>query len=184
LLFLATLAFAIILDQLSKALIRSTMFPGESISLWSGILDITYVRNEGAAFGLFPGRQSVFMLTGILVLVGIAVFWWRRRPRSSWLAVSLGFVGAGALGNLIDRVTPPHLVTDFIDVFARHFPVFNVADSAIFIGVVMLMVWIVFVPEASEEIDTIPAVESSFGPESVEETQDERVAGEEAEDVI
>lgn len=148
--FLATLVLVAILDQMTKALIRMTLSPGESIPIWRGILDITYVRNEGAAFGLFPGRQSVFILTGILVLVGIAVFWWRRRPRSAWMAVSLGFTGAGALGNLIDRTTPPHLVTDFIDVFARHFPVFNIADSAIFIGVFMLMIWIVLVPEESE----------------------------------
>lgn len=151
--FLVTLVLVAILDQMTKALVRVTMSPGESLPLWPGVFDITYVRNEGAAFGLFPGRQSVFILTGILVLVGIAVFWWRRRPRSAWMAVSLGFTGAGALGNLIDRITPPNLVTDFIDVLARHFPVFNVADSAIFIGVVMLMIWIVFVPEESEAIN-------------------------------
>lgn len=151
LLSLVALVAIVVVDQVSKAVVRTVMTQGQSIELWEGVFDITYVRNEGAAYGLFPGRQSIFILTGIVVLIGIAVFWWLRRPRSAWLALSLGLVGAGALGNLIDRALPPHLVTDFIDVFGRHFPVFNVADSSIFVGVAMLMVWILFVPESGEE---------------------------------
>ena len=133
------------LDQITKALIRAWLATGESYAIWANILDITHVKNEGAAFGLLPGQRAWFITTSVVVLLGIAVYWWRERPRSAWVVIAMGLVSSGAVGNLIDRSTAG-LVTDFIDVFGRHFPVFNVADSALVIGVGLLVVWELLAP--------------------------------------
>jgi signal peptidase II len=125
----------------------------------SHVLNITYVRNVGAAFGLFPGRQPVFMATSLAVLFVIAAFWRRARPTEWPVAVALGLVAAGALGNLIDRAVLGR-VTDFFEFGFVQFPVFNVADMAIVFGVGILALWILFGPqpeEPAEEPAEMPA---------------------------
>ena len=124
------------------------------------LLDLTYVRNEGAAFGLFPGRQPVFMATSLMVLFVIAAFWRRTRPSQWPVVVALGLVTAGAVGNLIDRSVVGY-VTDFFEFTFVEFPVFNVADSCIVIGVAILMVWILFGPEDGADADAETGDEQS-----------------------
>jgi signal peptidase II len=134
------------LDQVSKYLVRANLEPGDAIALIPGLLGITYVRNIGGAFGVLAGFRMLFIGVMVLVVLGVAVYWYRTRPRFTWLCVSLGLVTAGALGNAIDRLDTG-LVTDFIDVFGRYWPVFNVADSAIVVGVGMLLIWVILAPE-------------------------------------
>jgi signal peptidase II len=93
---------------------------------------------------MLPGNSVVFMSVSVLVLVGIAVYWVRVRPRHPLLVFALGLVSAGAAGNLIDRAVSGR-VTDFIQI-PFDFPVFNLADSAIFVGVGMLVWWVLFGP--------------------------------------
>lgn len=130
----------LIIDQVTKALARATLGPpgaaARTVALIPGVLELTYVRNTGAAFGLLPGRQPVFMVVSVLVVLVVAGYWAIVRPRSLWLAVALGLAGGGALGNLIDRFSSGR-VTDFIDI--QVLPVFNVADSGIVVGTIMLV---------------------------------------------
>jgi len=149
LLFGWVLLSVIALDQLTKSLVRAQMRPAESIPLIRDVFHLTYVRNTGAAFGLMSGQRPLFVLTGIGVLLAIAAYWIWQRPTARWLVVALGFVGGGAAGNLLDRVSRMGLVTDFFDL--QFIPVFNIADSCIVVGVGMLMVWIVFGPEGQQE---------------------------------
>lgn len=148
--FWVTVAVTLGLDQIVKGLVRSRMFEGESIPLVDGVFHLTYVRNVGAAFGLLPGRQSLFMLTTTVVLFVIAAYWRRSRPTAWPVVIGLGLVTGGAIGNLIDRAFLGR-VTDFLDFTLIDFPVFNVADSAIIVGVGMLIAWLVFVPEPEHQ---------------------------------
>jgi len=120
------------------------MHPSESIPILEDIFHLTFVRNTGAAFGLMPGKQSLFMLNSAVVLVAVAAYLVWQRPRSCWLLVALALVGGGATGNLLDRFLSGR-VTDFFDF--RVFPVFNIADSCIFVGAAMLILWILMGPE-------------------------------------
>ena len=136
------------IDQISKAFARSHLVSGQPVLLVSHVLNLTYVHNEGAAFGLFPGRQPVFIATSCFVLFVIAAYWRRAHPREWPVVIALAMVTAGALGNLIDRVVIGQ-VTDFFEFAFVEFPVFNVADMAIIGGVAVLALWILFPADES-----------------------------------
>jgi len=143
--FAGVFSVVLALDQLTKQLVRTYMAPpGTSVPVLGHLIRLTYVRNAGASFGMLPGHAPVFMTVTALVLAGVAVYWFRVRPRRALLVVALSLVSAGAFGNLVDRAVSG-LVTDFIQV-PFDFPVFNVADSAIVIGVSMLVWWVLFGP--------------------------------------
>lgn len=150
LLFWALVIFLIAADQITKAMVRARLNPAESIELVRDVLYLTHVRNTGAAFGLMPGGRTLFIITSTLVLITIVGYLYRKRPSAAWLVCGMALVTAGAAGNLIDRSLTGR-VTDFVDFSLIHFPVFNVADSAIVIGVGMLIVWILFGPEPGAE---------------------------------
>lgn len=132
------------------------MVPGRSLPVIDGVLHLTYVRNLGAAFGLLPGAQPLFITTSVLVLVFVAGFWMKMRPVERTLVVALALLCGGALGNLIDRIFLGK-VTDFLDIALIDFPVFNVADIAIVFGVGLLTIWLLFAPEEH----AVPEQESS-----------------------
>jgi signal peptidase II len=128
----------LIADQLSKYTIQQAMRPGD---FWSPIpflgrlFRISYVTNTGAAFGLFPDQGGLLVVVAFVVVV-IIVAYYRHLPAERWLLhLSLGLQLGGAIGNLLDRVRYGYVV-DFIDV--GFWPVFNLADSAILIGVAIL----------------------------------------------
>ncbi len=146
------------LDQASKALVRSRMLEGDSVALLDGVFQLTYVRNTGAAFGLFPGYQPIFVATSVVVLLVIAAYWRRSRPNAWPVVIALGFITGGAVGNLIDRALLGR-VTDMFDLAFIDFPVFNVADSAIIVGVAMLVLWLLFVPEPQHPGDESAATD-------------------------
>ncbi len=120
----------LVADRLLKWQVAMRMFPGQSIAV-APFLHLTLVHNTGAAFGLLRGLQPLLALLG--VTMGVGVFWLARRvpPGETGLKIALGFAGAGAMGNFIDRVAYGYVI-DFIDV--RIWPVFNLADSAIFVA--------------------------------------------------
>ena len=122
-------------DQSTKGLVTRTMSPGQSIPD-EGFVRATYVLNTGSAFGLFPD-QTLLLTLASLVGIGVLLFFYRTHPVDSFmLRLSLGLMLGGAMGNLIDRVRLGHVV-DFIDVGA--WPVFNIADSSIVVGLVGLL---------------------------------------------
>jgi signal peptidase II len=165
-------------DQIAKAMVRFAMLEQHSVDLIPYAIKLTYVRNEGAAFGLFPGRQPVFIFTSLLVLFVIAAFWRRTHPVQWPVVVALGLVTAGAVGNLIDRSILGY-VTDFFEFDFVDFPVFNVADSCIVIGVAILMVWILFGPEDDADADAAESATETTEID-VETTEDAKQAAESA----
>lgn len=139
--FLAIVAVVVALDQLSKLLIVNSFALYESRELIPGFFSLTYLTNKGAAFGFLASqtgawRHSLFLGLGAVALVVIVVAWLRLRQAHPWYAISLPLIAGGALGNLIDRVRLGAVV-DFLDVYVgtHHWPAFNVADSAICVGV-------------------------------------------------
>jgi signal peptidase II len=142
-LFLIIAAFVVALDQISKLWVRSYLDSYETIP-WVGCLSLTNVRNTGSAFGLFANQVFLLTVVAIVVLVAILLFY-RYFSRSNILGISaLGLVFGGAVGNLIDRLRFGY-VTDFVDVRLWrdfHWPAFNVADSAITVGSIMLVIFI------------------------------------------
>ncbi len=134
----------VVLDQGTKALIRATLEYGGSWMPWEWLAPyarIVHWRNTGAAFGMGQNMGLAFTILAIVV-VAMIILYFPQIPRQDWpLRVALGLQLGGALGNLIDRLTEGY-VTDFLSV--GRFPVFNIADSSISIGVVVLLVgmWI------------------------------------------
>ncbi|MCQ6279733.1 signal peptidase II [Bacillus sp. EB600] len=131
----------ILLDQITKWLIVSRMEFGDSITIINNFLYITSHRNSGAAWGILQGQMWLFYVITLIVIFAI-IFYMQKAARGKWLlGVSLGFMLGGAIGNFIDRVVRKEVV-DFIHtfIFGYNFPVFNIADSALCIGVVLLMI--------------------------------------------
>ena len=138
---LYVLALLILLaDQATKAWLRATVAFGESIPLFPGVFHITHARNTGAAFSLLEGATPLLAMAAVLVIAAIVYTARRagtRLPLS--LALALALPLGGALGNLWDRLRLGY-VTDLFDFRLINFPVFNVADSAITVGI-GLLVW-------------------------------------------
>jgi signal peptidase II len=144
-------ALVVTVDQVTKALVRAKMSsPGASVPVLGDLVRLTFVRNLGASFGMMPGYRPLFIAVSIGVLIAIAAFVARRHPQRPWVLVALGLVAGGALGNLIDRLMLGW-VTDFVQI-PFDFPVFNVADSAVVVGVAMLVWWLLFGPAPSEPV--------------------------------
>ena len=136
----------LLLDQGAKLLVDHTIPLHRSIPVIEGWLDLTHVRNTGAAFGLLAGQHralgSYVLIVFSLVAIGFVIHLLRRlSDTDTGLILSLTFILAGALGNLVDRVFHGEVI-DFVDVYwnAWHWPAFNVADSFITVGAV-LCVW-------------------------------------------
>jgi len=142
----------VIADQLSKYAVRQSLAPSSSIPVIPGVLNLTHVLNPGAAFGLLPGGRTLFFAASGAVIAFIIVYYLRVRPSSPILLTALGLELGGAIGNLIDRSTAG-VVTDFIDF--RIYPVFNLADSAIVVGL-MLLAFVVLRVEWRSRLGDVP----------------------------
>jgi signal peptidase II len=140
-LFVSAGVFAV--DQWTKWMVEIHLPHHASTVLVPGFFNLTHVRNTGVAFGLFAstGGGSVGMLTalGLVALTAVGLYFWHAPHRDRSLLVALALVVGGALGNLADRITSG-AVTDFIDLYrgAHHWPSFNVADTAISIGILVM----------------------------------------------
>jgi signal peptidase II len=141
------IALAIVLtDQVTKAIVLRTMRLGQSIPIVPGYFDLTFVLNPGAAFSLLATlperiRSPFFILISVAAAILIVVYHARHLVGHRLATVSLGLILGGAVGNLIDRIRYG-VVVDFLDahVHQYHWPVFNVADSAISVGVTLLLI--------------------------------------------
>ena len=151
-------------DQVTKALVQQSMALHESRPLVEGFLSLTHVRNRGAAFGLLsdadlPYQAAIFSIVSVAALVAIAVYALRLPPRSTLPRAGLTLILAGAIGNLIDRALLGYVI-DFVDVYWRshHWPAFNVADSAISVGVALLLLDSLSPQQAKAELRDAPSV--------------------------
>lgn len=131
-------ALVVTADQASKFFITSMMEVGQSIPLINNLLHLTYVRNPGAAFGILPYQTLLFIIITIVVIVAI-IYYYRLIARNHrLLRFALALQLGGALGNLIDRVRTGYVI-DFFDFKIWPF-IFNVADSAIVIGILLFLI--------------------------------------------
>lgn len=143
-------AFIFAVDQLTKALVKMHMAPNQSIPVIDNILHLTYVQNTGAAFSLLKGRVFFFVVVSFAV-IAVIVYYLIRLPKEKKLfKFTLALVLGGAFGNLVDRLRFGYVV-DFIDF--RIWPVFNVADSAVVIGVLLLLYLVMFDSEILKSLD-------------------------------
>src|SRR5699024_10970136 len=129
----------IIIDQLTKWLVVTNMELSESIPIIENFLYITSHRNSGAAWGILSGQMTFFYIVTVIVIIGIVYYMQRYAETNRWLGISLGLILGGAIGNFIDRLFHQEVV-DFIDVYfgSYSYPIFNVADSALVIGVIIM----------------------------------------------
>ena len=142
---LSLFAAIIILDQVTKSVVRSRLQFGESRTVIPGLLDLTHVQNTGAAFGLlndvdFPYKPVVMIVVALLALLAIAAYATQLGFQDRLARLGLALILGGAFGNLIDRAVAGH-VLDFVDVYWRdvHFWAFNVADAAITAGAILVI---------------------------------------------
>jgi signal peptidase II len=127
----------IVLDRLTKSIVSATIPYGTEVPVAGHLVGITNVRNSGAAFGFAPVGPWFFLLASLAVSVGLVIYV-MRQPRDLVADGVFGLIVGGALGNALDRVINGGGVTDFVNF---HFwPVFNLADSAISVGVLFLIV--------------------------------------------
>jgi signal peptidase II len=143
-LLLIVSADVLVLDQATKLYIDSRFMLHQSVTVVENFFHITYVRNKGAAFGIFADsavRIPFFITVSIVAAVGIIWYLYRLSEEQRMVQFALSLIFAGALGNLIDRIRLGEVI-DFLDVhwYQYHWPAFNIADSAITVGVGILLV--------------------------------------------
>ncbi len=164
--YLGGAALLVLLDQLTKALVSRAIPLHERIEVIGGFFDLTHVRNTGAAFGLFAGATSPYrplLLNAVALAVFVAVLVYAFRSPVRWVRLqsALALILGGAIGNLIDRLRHGFVV-DFLRFYlgSHEWPSFNVADSAITVGVALLA-WDVWKSPAAEEEATRPDPKSA-----------------------
>jgi signal peptidase II len=123
----------LILDQLTKYIVCRNLSPGQSIPIIKNVFHLTYILNRGGAFGIFKGHIYLFILIAAVAIIFILIN--LRRVKIPRIKIALALILSGATSNLIDRLRL-NAVIDFLDF--RIWPVFNVADSAITIGTILL----------------------------------------------
>lgn len=138
----------VVLDQYTKALAVKKLSNG-TIPVIKNIFHFTYVENTGAAFGIFKNSNTAFIIITSIILIGVIIALVKMKPKNKLIIVSTGLVIGGALGNLIDRILRGFVV-DFLDFRAINYPVFNVADSCVVVGAILICVYLIFFDKKEE----------------------------------
>ena len=140
----------VIADQLAKIAVRGTVGPHDTVPVIPGLLDLTHVRNTGAAFGIlnsvdFAFKPILMMLIALAALIAIGAYALRLGAHERFARAGLALVLGGAVGNLLDRALHGY-VLDFVDVYHGdlHFWAFNVADAAITVGAALVLIEVLF----------------------------------------
>ena len=136
----------IIVDQVTKYFAYTRLQPVGRIAVIEGVFELTYVKNHGAAFGLFQGARWFFVIITILIMCGM-IYYYVHLPKEkpyNKARFALLLIMSGAVGNFIDRVRNGFVI-DFFHATFINFPVFNVADSLVVIGVFMMFILLIFV---------------------------------------
>jgi len=151
--FIITASLVIIADQATKFIIRANMKLYDSIPVIKNFFSITYIENSGISFGMLgTGNSEVirYVLIGVIFIAmcAITAYWYTYRNKSFWYNLACGLILGGALGNFIDRVFIGR-ITDFLEVGYKNltWPVFNVADSGVTVGVTVFIIYILFTKE-------------------------------------
>ena len=148
----------ILFDQATKEWVRGAFSLHESVPVVPGFFHLTYIRNTGAAWGMFSGQNLALALLAFAMLVALVLFRRKILPPGRLHRIALGLLCGGIVGNLFDRLRLDYVV-DFLDFFHRgwHFPAFNVADSAICVGVAIYVLGTLLAPRAAAPAPETPA---------------------------
>ncbi len=138
------------LDQWSKYLTVQNISLGETKEFIPGFLSLTHLRNTGAAWSLLEGKMIFFYVITVIVSVVIIYLLIKNYKKSIWYSVGLSFVLAGAIGNFIDRVRLGYVV-DMLQTDFMNFPIFNVADSTLLVGVICIFIYLILDEKAAKE---------------------------------
>lgn len=139
----------IIVDFVTKYIVKTSMEPGESFSVIPEVINFTYVLNKGAAWGMLADKRWIFLVFSFVAIVLICVLLCMYKNAPKLVRIALSLVLGGGIGNMIDRTFYGKTlfdgaVVDFIEAVFIDFPVFNVADSAVCIGAALLIVYMIF----------------------------------------
>lgn len=145
-------ALVILFDQMTKILVMRTFALGESVRVFGDLVRFTYIQNPGMAFGIQVGSKGFFTLFAALASLAIFVYLVRMRHDKLLSRLSLALILGGAIGNLIDRLIRGQVI-DFIDIGVgqTRWPVFNIADMAVSIGMVLLIGQVLLEREPEEK---------------------------------
>lgn len=138
------------LDQWSKYLTVQNISLGETKEFIPGFLSLTHLRNTGAAWSLLEGKMIFFYVITVIISVVIIYLLIKNYKKSIWYSVGLSFVLAGAIGNFIDRVRLGYVV-DMLQTDFMNFPIFNVADSTLVVGVICIFIYLILDEKAAKE---------------------------------
>lgn len=141
--WIAVIAVSVGLDQLTKALIAGSYQLGETHTIIPHIINFKFIRNEGAAWGMFSDSRWVFIVISAVLIIVLPFILYKFRKLHFLFGFSLSLIIGGAIGNMIDRVFAGSVV-DFIEFSFFNFPVFNVADICVTVGAVMMFIYLVF----------------------------------------
>ena len=160
--YFLTAIVVLALDRVTKWLVEDRIELHDTLQVIPGFFRLTHVQNRGAAFGLFAESPSewkvaVLVLFSLVALVVVSALLWRNSHSLTMTGMALSLILGGAVGNLWDRVLYGHVV-DFLDFYVSsyHWPAFNVADSAIVVGAVLLVAEILFKPTSDEAVSPHP----------------------------
>ena len=136
-----TAFLCIAIDQLSKVFVANNFMTGQSVPVINNVFHLTYHLNDGAAFSLFGGKTLFLTIVSIVIIIGILIYIFVKKPSSNLEMISITLIVSGAVGNLIDRIFRGAVV-DFLDFTLINFPVFNVADCFVVIGGVLFFIYV------------------------------------------
>lgn len=185
-------ALLLTLDLVSKHLIdKSLGTVGASKEIIHGFISFIYVHNSGAAWGIFSGRPIFLIIISIIVIALFIAFYVLRLRKfkdkiSLWLSVSLGFIAGGCFGNLIDRIAFGY-VRDFINFDFMNFPVFNVADICLTVGIILLFIYFIFFYSKEEKLlktESVSDISSSTNSHKSSEEDLQKSSNEKVESAI
>ena len=140
-LIILTIIFLII-DIVSKLIVSNLMKVFDSIVVIKDFFNITYVRNTGAAWSILSDKTWLIIIISLIIIGLIILYICKNKPKSNWENIGYAMILGGAIGNFIDRIVYGYVI-DFFDfyIFGYDYPIFNVADSFIFIGVIILIIY-------------------------------------------
>ena len=185
-------ALLLTLDLVSKHLIdKSLGTVGASKEIIHGFISFIYIHNSGAAWGIFSGRPIFLIIISIIVIALFIAFYVLRLRKfkdkiSLWLSVSLGFIAGGCFGNLIDRIAFGY-VRDFINFDFMNFPVFNVADICLTVGIILLFIYFIFFYSKEEKLlktESVSDISSSTNSHKSKEEDLQKSSNEKVESAI
>lgn len=134
------------LDLWTKQMAAAQLAGGSAVPVIGKVLQLTYVENRGAAFGILQGQHLFFLMMTVGIIIGLLYYLYTRREKKWLLTLSIGLIIGGAVGNLVDRMTLGYVVDfimiDFVDFY--HFPVFNIADIGVTTGTALFALHLFF----------------------------------------